>query len=354
VKAPNKFSGFWHRLARHRLAAISAVILALLYLCVIFANFLAPQDPAEQGRYNYLAPTPMHIFYQGHLVWPYVSGLTGKRDPVTFALTYQPDSEKHYPIKLFVHSWHYRLLGLIPTDLHLFGSAGPLFLFGSDTLGRDLFSRTITGSRVSMTIGIIVVLITFPFGLLIGGLSGYLGGRVDFFLQRLIEVLLSVPTLPLLLALSMLIPAGIPPFLSFLEIILVLAVLGWTGFARIVRGQFLALREVEYVVSSRSLGASNVRTIFRHMAPNLASYLIISATLSVPGYILAESALSFLGLGIHPPLTSWGLLLSAALNSTGLNLHPWILIPGGFIVLAVLCFNFLGDGLRDVADPHQT
>jgi peptide/nickel transport system permease protein len=345
--------GFFARLSRNRLAGASAIILAILYLVMIFSGFFEPENPATQSRYSYLPPTPIHFFFQGHLVAPYVEGLKQTRNPITFALEYTPDPKEHYRIHFFVHSWRYRILGLFPSTLHLFGSRGPLYLFGTDELGRDLFSRTLAGSIVSLTIGLVVVAFTFPVGVLIGGLSGYLGGWVDFLIQRILEILLSIPTLPLLLALSMLVPANTPPLVSFLEIAGILAALGWTGLARIVRGQVLGMRELDYVVASQAAGSSRLRILFRHIAPNLASYLIVSATLSIPGYILAESALSFLGLGIRPPMTSWGLLLSAALGSNSLLLHPWILIPGGFIALTVLCFNFLGDGLRDVVDPYR-
>ncbi len=341
------------RFSRNRLALVSLIVLILLYLIMAFSGFLEPENPTAQSRYSYLPPTAVHFFYQGRWVGPYVFGIQRRRNPVTFAEEQVVDPQLRYPVYFLVRGWHYRLFGIFPSDLHLFGSAGPLHPFGTDALGRDLFSRTLQGSEVSLGIGLVVVAFTFPVGILIGGLSGILGGVTDFLIQRLLEILLSVPTLPLLLALSMLVPANTPPVDSFLEIAAILAVLGWTGLARVVRGQVLALRQLDYVAASQAIGASRLRILIRHITPNLASYLIVSATLSIPGYILAESALSFLGLGIHPPLTSWGLLLSAALNSNSLAAHPWILIPGGCIALAVLCFNFLGDGLRDLADPHR-
>ena len=345
--------GLLTRLATKPLAAAAAAVLALLYLSAVFAGFLGPNDPTAQTQYSYLPPTPVHFFLDGRPVRPYVYAMQKKRNPVTFALEYVPNLQARRPIYFFIHGYPYKILGLIRSDIHLFGSTGPLFIFGADSLGRGIFSRLLQGAQVSLSIGLVVVAITFPLGLLLGGASGYIGGRFDFIIQRLIEVLLSIPTLPLLLVLSMLIPAGILPIYSFLEIAAILAALGWTGLARIVRGQILAMREQDYVVASQALGASRMRTILRHMAPNIASYLVVTITLQIPGYILAESSLSFLGLGIHPPMTSWGLLLSAALASNSLSLHPWILIPGGFIALAILCFNFLGDGLRDLVDPYR-
>ena len=254
----------------------------------------------------------------------------------------------------FVHGSSYKILGLFESDLHLFGiEGGKIFLFGSDNLGRDLFSRIILGSQVSLTIPFAGTLISFVLGLLIGSVSGYFGGTVDNVIQRIIEVLNSLPSLPLWMALSAAIPAGIPPVQMYLLITVILSLIGWTGLARVVRGKFMSLKNEDYVLAARLAGVSDMKIIMKHMVPGFMSYLIVSLTLGIPSMIIGETSMSFLGLGIQAPATSWGVLLKEAQNVTNIVSHPWCLIPLFFVVLTVLAFNFLGDGMRDTADPYK-
>lgn len=351
----------WRRFKRHRLGMLGSVVVIILASAAIFADFIGPYSPAtEQRRLAYAPPTPIHFFHDGRLSWPFVYGIKRERDPKTFAAIYSEDRSKAYPIKLFVRGDRYRLFGLFETDIHLFGtgeppnSPGQVFLFGTDLWGRDLFSRTLIGGRVSLAIGPIVVIITLIVGAFFGGISGYFGSWVDMLIQRVIEVLQSFPTLPLYLALGAILPANLPNWARFVGIILIFSAVGWTGLARVLRGQLLALREEEFALAARAMGASHLRIIFRHLLPNAMSYLIVSATLAIPGLIIAEATLSFLGLGIKEPMTSWGELLNDAQEWSALRSHPWLLIPGVFIVIAVLAFNFLGDALRDAVDPHAS
>jgi peptide/nickel transport system permease protein len=342
----------WRRFMESRAGVAGAWILAILYTVALLAPFLAPHGITVQHRTAvHQPPHALRIWDEGRLRAPFIHPLVASRDPVTFRRSYVEDESVRVPVRLFVRGDPYRFLGLWTSDLHLFGATeGDWFPLGTDRFGRGLLSRTLVGSQVSLTVGLIGILISFSIGVVVGGVSGYYGGWIDGALQRLLEVLLSFPRLPLLLALATIIPPAWPSTWVYLGIVAVLALIGWAGLARVVRGQVLAAREVEYVHAAQALGARDLRVILRHLLPNITSYLVIAATLALPGYILGESALSFLGLGIKEPMTSWGLLLADAQSFEALSLYPWLLAPGALIVLSVLAFNFVGDALRDALD----
>ena len=329
----------------------SAVILLVLYVIAALAPFLAPYSLVEQHPdLTYQPPQRVRVIRDGRLVRPYVYPMTRKRDPVTFVLSFTEDTSRPLPIRLFVRGDRYSLLGL-RSNWHLFGvNGGGIFLMGTDAFGRCLLSRTLVGSQVSLTVGVVGVAISFAIGIVIGGVSGFYAGILDTMIQRLIEILLSIPRLPILLALATVIPASWPSSYVYVGIVAVLSLIGWAGLARVIRGQVIAMRELEYVTAARATGLRDLPIILRHIMPNLSSYLIVTATLALPGYILGESALSFLGLGVKEPMASWGLLLRDAQNFRALNLYPWLLAPGALIVISVMAFNFVGDALRDAAD----
>ena len=347
----------WHKFRRHKLAMVGGAILTILYLSAIFADFVAPYPKEIRfSEFPYRPPTPVHLFDdEGKLRGPFVYGTTKERNPDTFALEFTVDKEAVYPIRFFTHGEPYKLLWLIETDIRLFGvdEPGGVFLFGTDLIGRDLFSRVLHGGRLSLSIGLVGVSLTFFIGLTLGGLSGYFGGVVDNVIQRIIEFLLSVPTTPLWLALGATLPADWPPSRTYFGIGIILSLVGWGGLARVVRGKFLELRELDYVLAARVSGVSEWSIIWVHLIPNFASYLIVDVTLAIPGMILGETALSFLGLGLRSPAVSWGVLLEASQNIASVAIYWWAIIPALFVVVTVLAFNFLGDGLRDAADPYR-
>lgn len=347
----------WRRFRRHKVGWAGGIIVGLFLLILIFADFLIPYPHTQQFRqHTYASPTKIRFSdEEGNLTRPYVYKITRQMNYEKFQWEYQEDKSVKYPVRFFVHGHPYKLLGFIPMDVHLFGVEGPatIFLFGTDGMGRDLFSRIIIGTRVSLLIGPLTVLVSFPLALLFGGISGYYGGGVDMFVQRLCEVVLSLPGLPIMLALGMVLPKSWTPTMRLWGIVFILAVIGWAGTARVIRGQVLAIRSMDFVEAARAIGARDLRVIARHITPNLMTYLIVASTLTIPGAILWESTISFLGVGIHEPMVSWGLLLSSANNSAAIEHYPWLLIPGVFITVAILAFNFLGDALRDAFDPFR-
>lgn len=347
----------WRRFRRHKLANISLVILILLYVITILAPFVAPSDPHRRFTNSVYAP-PQRIRFRsddGFSLRPFVCDYKMTLDPETWQRMYKEDPSKKRYLQFFVRGDTYNFLGTHKSDLHLFGAADgkPIFLLGTDEMGRDLFSRVMYGSRISLTIGLVGVFLSLALGLLLGGISGLVGGKVDTIIQRIIEILMSVPSIPLWMALS----AALPPHWSQLKvyfgITVILSIVGWTGVARVVRGKFLALREEEFVLAARSFGATNWEIVIRHLIPSFMSYVIVNVTLSVPGMIMGETSLSFLGLGMQAPAISWGTLLQDAQNIRSVALYPWLLAPGLFVIIVVLAFNFLGDGLRDAVDPYS-
>jgi peptide/nickel transport system permease protein len=347
----------WWKFRKHHLAMIAGVIIILLYSVALFADTIAPLDPERVNpRLVYLPPQTLQFrTLEGDLTGPFVYGYVLKRDPVSLRSTFDVDTSTRYPISLFVQGEPYKFWGLFDSNLHLFGTGDAernIHLMGTDRLGRDVFSRTILGTRVSLSIGLIGVLLSLVLGISLGGVSGYYGGVVDDIIQRVIEFLRSIPAIPLWMGLSAALPKDMPPLQVYFYITLILSLIGWTGLARVVRGRFLALREEDFVMAARISGCSEQRIIFRHMVPAFTSHIIASLTLAIPGTILAETALSFLGLGLRSPVNSWGVLLQEAQNIRSVALAPWLLLPALLVILTVLAFNFFGDGLRDAADPY--
>jgi peptide/nickel transport system permease protein len=346
----------WWRFRRHRVALASGVLLLLMYLAIPFCELLAPYGLDERNTdFIYAPPQAVHFFDNGRLVAPYVLGYNYRLDMTNLERVYTPDPKKREPLRFFCHGYDYRLFGLIPSDLHLVCPArdGQLFLLGTDRLGRDLLSRIAYGARISLTIGLLGVAVSFTLGIVIGGIAGYYGGWTDILIQRGMEVIQSFPHLPLWMALSAILPVTWSPLLVYFGITIILGLIEWTHLARAVRSKLLALREEDFCTAAVLMGARPARIIGRHLLPSFMSHLIASATLVIPSMILGETALSFLGLGLRPPMTSWGVLLNEAQNINVVALYPWLMLPVVNVVVTVLAFNFLGDGLRDAADPYH-
>ena len=348
----------WRRFKRHRLALASGWFLGVLYLLAALCEFVAPYAPATRNVAAINAP-PMLVRFvdvDGGFHWrPFVYGYDMQVNPDTWMREYAVNPAKRYPLRFFAKGDAYELWGLVPLDRHLFATDadGYVHLFGTDQLGRDMFSRVFYGARVSLSIGLVGLAMTFVLGIVFGGLAGYVGGWVDRAVQWLTAVLLSIPQLPLWMALTAALPPAWSPLRIYFGVTIILSLFGWTILARQVRGRFLALRVEEFVVAARLIGARRMRVILRHMLPNFLSHTITTATLAVPAMIIGETALSFLGIGLRPPVVSWGVLLQQAQNYQVIVMTPWLMIPGVFVVLAVMAFNLLGDGLRDSADPYS-
>jgi peptide/nickel transport system permease protein len=346
----------WWKLRRHRLAVISGAVLAFMYFSVVISEMLAPYGLASrQTDFIYAPPQGVNLFHEGEFIGPFVYGLDYKLNMVTLKREYTPNLAKVEPIRFFCLGDSYEFWGMIDGSFHFFCPAdeGTLFLLGTDRLGRDVLSRIVYGTRVSLTVGLIGIIISFVIGITVGGLAGYYGGWIDNLTQRVIEIIRSFPELPLWMALSAALPVTWSPILVYFGITLILGMLDWTGLARAVRSKLLSLREEDFALAAQLMGAKPKRIIGRHLLPSFMSHLIASATLSIPSMILGETALSFLGLGLRPPITSWGVLLTEAQNINAVELYPWIMAPVAPVIIIVLAFNFFGDGLRDAADPYR-
>ncbi|MAI15603.1 MAG: peptide ABC transporter permease [Rhodospirillaceae bacterium] len=346
----------WWKLKRHKLAMISGAVLAFMYLSVILSEFLAPYALTTRNtNFIYAPPQTINFFHDGEFRGPFVYGLKYQLNMTNLKREYQEDKQSIQRIRFFCEGEPYKFWGHVAASTHLFcpSANGTLFLLGTDRLGRDVLSRIIYGTRISLTVGLLGIIFSFIIGITIGGLAGYFGGWVDNLSQRAIEIIRSFPELPLWMALSASLPVTWSPILIYFGITIILGMLDWTGLARAVRSKLLSLREEDFALAAQLMGAKPQRIIVRHLLPSFTSHLIASATLSIPSMILGETALSFLGLGLRPPITSWGVLLTEAQNMNAVELYPWIMTPVIPVIIVVLAFNFFGDGLRDAADPYR-
>lgn len=347
----------WWRFRRHKLAMIGSGVVLGFYAVVLFADFLAYASPTASEAQRSLLPPQRIQWFEGGWLRPHVYGFTGRRDPVTLKRVYTPDPERKIRLRVLVHGFPYRFFGVLPADRHLLGVEGArpeetLFLLGTDEQGRDLWSRLMYATRMSLTIGLVGVTISLVLGVLLGGISGFYGGVVDTVVQRVIEILRSIPTIPLWMGLAAALPNSWTIIQIYFAITLIISLLGWTELARVVRGRFLALREEEFVMAAELAGSGQMRIILSHMVPSFSSHIIAATTLALPAMIISETSLSFLGLGLRPPAVSWGVLLQQAQNVQALAISPWLLVPAVPVIVVILAFNFMGDGLRDAADPY--
>ncbi|TDO92073.1 peptide/nickel transport system permease protein [Halanaerobium saccharolyticum] len=355
-KAKSHWQLMWEEFKNHKLAMGGIIVLILLYVSALFAGFLTPYDPNERfSKFPNIAPMQINIFDDNGLTAPYVHPIVGKRNMETLAMEYTVDQSQQIPVNfLYKSDDTYNFLGLFKTNLKLFGSdETQIFLFGTDGLGRDIFTRTIHGARLSLTVGLVGIAVSLVLGLFFGGISGYLGGMVDNFIQRVIEFTLAIPKIPLWMGLGAALPQDWSVIQVYFAITVILSLTGWVSMARVLRGQILSLKEEDFVKAARAAGAKSGRIISKHLIPNCMSYILVNLTLAIPGMIIGETALSFLGLGLKAPAVSWGVLLQEAQNVRAVAQYPWYFIPGVFVIVAVLAFNFVGDGLRDAADPYH-
>ena len=346
----------WWKFRRHRIAVVCAFVLMLFYASALVSELLAPYAlNTRDSQHIYAPPQPLQLFHEGQFVGPFVYGYNMRLNTDTMKREFTPDAQKVQPIRFFCSGDEYEFWGLVDANFHLVCAAdgGTFFLFGTDRLGRDVLSRVIYGTRISLTVGLLGIAVSFLIGIVLGGISGYYGGWIDNVIQRIIEIVRSFPELPLWMALSAALPVNWSPILIYFGITIILGLLDWPGLARAVRSKFLALREEDFATAAVLMGASPARVIGRHLLPSFTSHLIASLTLSVPSMILGETALSFLGLGLRPPITSWGVLLNEAQNINVVALYPWLMLPVVPVFVVVLAFNFMGDGLRDAADPYK-